>query len=392
MAFPGEAAKVSPRGWISTHVVHGDHTEEVVGNQNRSIGGTRTETVEGDALQTVRGMLGETIEGPAVRHIGTSDEPQSGEVFAYGSYLVAAGETVRIRAETSVVLECGESSIELTPDGIRLRGRDIRTIATELASMQSKGSTGPSLIATDQIEIAASEIHLFGEDSRLSLTKEAELTSGKKTVVMGGGAGLGLAGGATLAGGKVIVAGKGATLVLDAEAKLDGAMVKLNCGGEGGGVSAEDRDPKKLDTPRDVVMKHVNVRVYDESLVPMRERPYALTVLGRVISGVTSATGDVDAEVPEEAQVGQLTVWEEYPEGERLQWKVNFEPPLPPPHRPPGARIRLANLGYYQGPPVEEMDDRLRQAVQRFQQDVELPPTGELEPLTVYRLLVVHRG
>jgi len=178
-------------------------------------------------------------------------------------------ETVRVRAERSVVLECGESSIELTPDGIRIRGRDIRTIGTELASMQSKGSTGPSLIATDQIEIAAKEIHLFGEDSRLSLTKEAELTSGKKTVVMGGGAGLGLAGGATLAGGKVIVAGKGATLVLDAEAKLDGAMVKLNCGGEGGGVSVKDRDPKKLDTPRDVVMKKIMIRALDSDRRPM---------------------------------------------------------------------------------------------------------------------------
>jgi type VI secretion system secreted protein VgrG len=374
-------------------VVHGDHDEEIVGNQTRRIRGVRTETVVGDALQVVQGMLGETIEGPATRHIGTAERPESGEIHAYQDLLLAAGETVRVRGGSSIVLECGESSIELTPEGIRLRGRDIRTVATEQASMQSRGGAGPAVVATDQIEIVAKEIHLFGESSRLSLTKEAELTSDKKAVVHGAGAGLGLAGGATLAGGKIIVAGKGATLVLDAEAKLDGALVKLNCGGEGGGVSVEDRDPKLLDTPRDQKTKKLSVRILGVDRRPMLNKKYLLTVEGASYGDgkTTGSEGEIEHDVPEHASVGQLTVWVgAYPDGERLQWKVDIEPKLPEPDTVPGARIRLSNLGYYQGPPVEEIDERLGDAIRRFQTDVNLPITGRLDPVTALRILEIH--
>jgi len=257
--------------------------------------------------------------------------------------------------------------------------------------MQSKGSTGPAIVATEQIEIVAKEIHLFGESSRLSLTKEAELTSDKKTVVHGAGAGLGLAGGATLAGGKVIVAGKGATLVLDAEAKLDGAMVKLNCGGEGGGVSVADRDPKLLDTPRDVKTKKLNVRILDAERRPMGDKRYLLTVDGKPYEKRTSESGDIDVEIPEEAEVGELTVWrDDSPSGSRLHWKVDIEPALPPPNRPAGARARLAHLGYYEGPPVEVIDKRLEDAIKRFQADHGVRVDGKLGPETAYLICKLH--
>jgi len=368
-----------------------DRTDLVEGNHNAQTNGTQTDTVLGDALHLVRGRLGETVEGGATRQIGTAEEPESGEVFAYRDYLVGAGESVRVRGGSSIFLECGESSIELTPEGIRLRGRDIRTIGTELASMQSKGSTGPSIVATDQLEISAKEIHLYGESARLSLTKEAELTSDKKTVVHGAGAGLGLAGGATLAGGKVIVAGKGATLVLDAEAKLDGAMVKLNCGGEGGGVSVADRNPRLLDTPRDVKTKKLKLRALDAECRPLPKKKYILSVEGTPIEGITGPDGRFELDVPEEARVGQLTVWvDEHPEGERIKWAVDIDEVLPPANRPAGARIRLANLAYYQGPPVEEIDERLEASIRWFQKTRNLAVTGKLDPVTVYELTKVH--
>jgi hypothetical protein len=208
---------------------------------------------------------------------------------------------------------------------------------------------------------------------------------------MGGGAGLGLAGGATLAGGKVIVAGSVGTLVLDAEAKLDGTMVKLNCGGEKGGVSAEDRDPKRLDTPRDVVMKKLHVRILDAQRLPMRNKKYMLTVEGTPYEGTTSATGDIDVEVPAHVEVGKLTVWKDDPRvGERLRWNVDIEPKLPNPSRPAGACARLSNLGYYVGPRVKVIDARLEDAIKRFQFDHGLLVDGKLGPQTAYVITTVH--
>jgi len=93
--------------------------------------------------------------------------------------------------------------------------------------MQSKGATGPAFVATEQIAIVAKEIHLFGESSRLSLTKEAELT------------------------------------------------------GEGGGVSVADRDPKLQGTPREVKTIKLNVRILDAQRRPMRNKRYLLTVDGK---------------------------------------------------------------------------------------------------------------
>lgn len=369
-----------------TDVVEGDFSSDVTGNATSRVGGTRIDTVEGEYLLVCEGDLTETIAGNATRHIGTAEVPTIGEVHSYGDYVVSSNRNIRVIADTSITLQCGESSIELTPDGIRLRGRDIRTIATELASMQS---SGPSIVASGDIEIAAKEVHIFGEEARLSLTRDATLT-GEKTIVVGGGAGLGLAGSATLAGGKVIVATKGSSLVLDADAKLDGANVKLNCGGAGGGVSAEDRDPKQLITPKESPKKPLNLRVLDSAMEPIKGKRYVLTVEGQRFEDVTGGDGELTAEVPEAAAVGQLTVWPEaYPEGPTLRWKVVIHD-LPKPNTPAGARVRLTNLAYYVGPPVETIDERLEQSIKQFQSDNELPVTGTLDAMTVVTLMEVH--
>ncbi len=367
--------------------IAGSSRAQVRGNRDLHVAGELATAVGADASLHVQGVLSEAVEGSAIRHIGTVDRPSDGEVFAFGDYLVAAAGAVRLRSDQAILLECGDSSIELTPDGIRLRGKDIRTIATKLASMQS---SGPQIVATDEIEIAAKSVHVFGETSRLSLTKGAVLT-GETTLLTGGGAGLGLAGSATLSGGKVVVDGKGATLVLDGEAKLDGSLVKLNCGGEGGGVSIEERDPKRLVTPKEAKRKPLQLRVLDGYREPMRAKPYVLTVASERFEGTTGDDGVLAVEVLEEASQGKLDVWPEgdFPTGPRLHWSIDIEV-LPPANLPLGASIRLSNLAYYRGAPVETIDEELELAIGRFQVDRRLPVTRKLDPLTVLTLMKLH--
>ena len=168
-------------------------------------------------------------------------------------------------------------------------------------------------------------------------------------------------------------------------------MVKLNCGGEGGGVSVADRDPKLLDTPRDVQTKKIKVRALDSRRLPMPGKHYRLTVEGKPFEGLTGPDGLIEHDVPEDATVGQLTVWiDAYPDGPRLRWTVKIEPKLPEPNTVPGGRIRLSNLAYYQGPPIVYVDRRLKAAIEQFQVDQGLLVTGRLDPATTLRLVEVH--
>jgi len=375
--------------------IGGDHAIRVDGNQHHVVAGVQSSMVEGDATHTYRAARFETIEGPSSTQIGTPELPQPGELYAHDRMTLASGKTLYLQAAERIVLQCGETTLELTPEGAILRGGDIRIIGSEQASMEHEG--GPLVLAKDQLDISAKEVHIFGETSRLSLTKTAELKA-PSTLVTGGGAGLGLAGSATLAGGKVVVAGKGATLVLDDEAKLDGAFVKLNCGGAGGGVAATDRDPRKLVTPQDRRRKGFQLRVLDHQEQPLALKRFDLTVEGELFEGRTDDSGQLLAEdgstelqVAEEAQLGRLRIWEdEGPTGAKLTWGVHIAP-LPEPNTVPGARIRLTNMAYYLGPPVDEMTDRLRAAVAAFQRDRHVVPvTGELDGETVLALIEAY--
>jgi len=368
-------------------VTEGDHTAAVAGNRTSRVGGTSMDQVEGEAVTLVREGYSLRVEGDASVHVGSTERPSSADFYAYGDHAIGAGRCIRLRADDAIVLECGESTIEMTKDGIRIESRSIKINGIETATMKGKG---PALTLTDEIEIAAKVINLYGEDSMLSLRKDATL-KGAQAVVHGGGAGLGLAGTATLAGSVVkLSAEAGASALLDANANMDGALVKLNCGGSGGWIGAPGGRPRPSAEANERPTKPLKIRLLDAHMNPYRSKKYILVVAGERFEDVTDEEGNLSAEVPAHAELGSLTLWVgEFPTGQRVHWKVRIEA-LPPPNTPSGARVRLTNLGYYLGPPVESLDDELRAAIRQFQVDHGLQPDGELDEPTVATLTHRH--
>jgi len=122
----------------------------------------------------------------------------------------------------------------------------------------------------------------------------------------------------------------------------------------------------------------------------MPKKHYVLIVQGERFEDETSESAEIDVEVADEATTGKLTVWSDaFPEGPRIRWSVAIEQ-LPPAEEPPGARVRLSNLGYYQGPPVEVVDERLADTIGRFQADRRLRITRRLDAETVVTLVRIH--
>jgi type VI secretion system secreted protein VgrG len=188
--------------------VLGDAATEISGDQTRSVSGRRTTTIGGDDRSEVTGHSDLTIgghyvvkvDGPVFQVLRGSrstvvgiDSPADETLGVTGQFRVASAQEMRLSSPTSIQLSCGESRITLHPDHILIES--------------------PSIHLQAQKRIALVQ----GDPAEASLTLEgaASLAGGTASVV-GGGKG----------GGK---------LFLDADAHLDGALVKLNCGPMGGG-------------------------------------------------------------------------------------------------------------------------------------------------------------
>jgi phage baseplate assembly protein gpV len=95
-------------------------------------------------------------------------------------------------------------------------------------------------VGGSSITLEAGRILIESEEIQLQAKKRISLAQGEESVASS----LVLSGSASLAGGEVIASsGSGAVLHLDADAKLDGALVKLNCGpGKGAGAELVARN------------------------------------------------------------------------------------------------------------------------------------------------------
>jgi len=102
-----------------------------------------------------------------------------------------------------------------------------------------------------------------------------------------------------------------------------------------------------------------------------------------IASGTTNADGWVEAELPKDTEGLELRV----PSVERsFLLHVADLPPLP---NLAGVQGRLANLGYL-CPSSGELDDETQEALSAFQNDNELPVTGEADGVTVETLRDIH--
>jgi hypothetical protein len=121
---------------------------------------------------------------------------------------------------------------------------------------------------------------------------------------------------------------------------------------------------------------------------PRANESYRVDIDGKLTKGVTDAEGVVDIYIPCKAKKGKL--WVGPPEDEKM-YILQLGKTMPV-ERIQGVKQRLKNIGYRCGSIDDEITDVYRNAVLKFQQENELPGTGEADEATRQKLVDVHRS
>jgi type VI secretion system secreted protein VgrG len=234
----------------ATSLVRGVRVEEtgaerstiVGGADRRVIGGDEHTRVGGCTTLEVAGLSATTqVAGSRYSFVGVGSAGGAEVVASTGDIQLSAGRSLELQAVDGIRLRCGGSSIRITPDAIFLEAERIETHATQSARV---------LHGDDRSQVWASD------------------------------------GGFTVSADVIKLASRGASLVLDSEAKLDGALVKLNCGADSAGGAGEGQVNESGEA----------VFHLDPSSVPADSGPYTFLILdpnGEVISRDLMPGGEV---------------------------------------------------------------------------------------------------
>ncbi len=181
----------------------GTRETKIAGDDSVQIAGSSTSFIGGSMVERVGGSVVSVVEGGRQSFVGAGSELPCHESLAVsGSYSLGAAYGVRIGSPRAIELEVGSSRISILPDRI--------------------------LIESSLIQLQAE--------------KAIRLIQGEETPA----ATMVLEGSASLSGGTATVSsGQGGILALDAEAKLNGALVKLNCDAASGGGAERIVDTTK---------------------------------------------------------------------------------------------------------------------------------------------------
>jgi type VI secretion system secreted protein VgrG len=347
----GEDDEVRVTGHRTDHVgenlrttVGGSEQREVRGALRVSVTGTTSRVALGaDAVRALRDRHVE-VGGDLVVHVEGSrfatggapgaDRPCVDSAHVFGDRVTTATGQVRFSADAGLVLECGESRIEVTKEGVRISGPSLTFAGAESTTLSGKG---PSLHLGEVAEMAADKMRFFAKD---------------------------------------------AWLVLDKDVRMKGELVKMNCD--------DEKPAASLEEPAEVKKRPIKIKLSDAEFTAYGNRKYQILVDGDVYEGTTTPGGIVDKQVSEDAKSLQLVVWlGDYPTGEKRTW-VLASVPMPPPTDVKGAQLRLQNLGYRSGDATGTLDDDTRKALASFQSDAGLPPTGMLDEATAAKLAETH--
>lgn len=320
--------------------VTGSAEQLVYGNQNVEVMGSRTTWVEAHDTTTARGNLVRTVSGDIAlaaegNIILTSGTADMGEVSinVAGNYVAGASQQMRLMAQQSLRLACGDSVITLTPEGITLEGVNIKLKGSKGVSAEG---AGPALSLGDEAQLVAKTIKMYSESARIEMDKEAS---------------------------------------------IKGDKIKL------GGNSP---DPEQKKDEQKAETESIEVRYLDEHGEAYAGKKYRVSVDGKVLEGTTDADGQIEVEIPKEARVAEVRLWiDEYPTGRVRAYVIDLDREFPEPDTPHGAKARLKNLGFFGGV-VDDTQDGLDDALKLFQEAREIEVTGKLDAATVGELKKAH--
>ena len=328
---------------IQTTAVSGDRNVTMGGKRNVSVGGNAVETISGveqrsiggSAFLTAKGNYQMTINGAWDTVVGSQARPGRRLHRGLGESTQFASSTIRLQSESCVVLECGESSITLTPTQVKIAGKAIVIDGHETTTIYGKK---PVMSFTDKFSLASDTITLTAQ---------------------------------------------GSSLTLDSNATLLGAQVKL-ASGSSASTQARQLDPAET--------QPFKVRLLDGQSQPYAGKKYDLMAGGQRFSGSTDGDGNVHETVPKATKIGDLTLWlGQAPTGQHLRWQVQIEDQIPGAPAALGLMTRLRNLGFHVGDIDEDDADARRIALQAFQltQD-EVPKDGAIAGDTLDLLTKRH--
>ncbi len=214
-------------------VVGGSASTEVVGDRVARVGGDDRTVVAGAEARTVSADRVARILGTDTLTVGRHDATRSFVLHVEDYTLLSSARTTEIVAEESIVLRCGSSTLLMTPSAI---------------------------------QIVADEVVLQGKGARVKLADDA-----MQALVSGG---------VQVVADEVVLKSSGAGLKLDANATLDGSMVKLKSP-----VSASDSSSTEPPT-----LTRIELR--DQNGKPMASQRYKLIYPdGKEYIGVLDAEG-----------------------------------------------------------------------------------------------------
>lgn len=218
-----------------TERVRNAHAQSVGATQSISVGANQTVSVGGQRALNVTGNQAIQVGAPPPPEGEPSAGPSDHSLSVTGSITQAADDSVTITAPNQITLQCGGSSIVLTPGAITLvagggtqlgigAGFALATAGAGMAvEMDDKGSMSMSSIIGSTITMD-SEVRLTSaSQSGLALT-------GSALVHSSAGASVDITSDVTIQGGTVLTQAAGAKLEVSTGIEGSGANVKLGAG------------------------------------------------------------------------------------------------------------------------------------------------------------------
>lgn len=346
----------------------GDINAVTGGNYDATVSGRWSLNVDGSSTLSVKGSRRESYSTDLSREAANSTDIFSSHSLHTRRYSFSA-----IDDQASVFLGANTGDLDVSAS------QDVTITAA--ASIRLTVGTTTLVLEENRLRLEAENLELRGNSS-------SRITGSEASVALGGGISLG--------GSSLSLASSGASLVLDADAHLDGGLVLLNCGssGESGALGeVPSRDQRTL-----------RLQLHHPNGLPITNWPFVLTAGTQRIAGSTDPLGMVTVALDAEVQQAVLVATHPSDPDDQVRWTIAIEP-LPPLPTLEGLRMRLQNLGFF--PPSEEdvhdelhqLDSsalastssskeevELRAALRAFQDAFDLAPTGELDQPTLAKL------
>ncbi len=347
----------------STFTVGGRYQQSIGGGHVESVSGTKISTVSGERTDRTTGTWIHQVAGGIVQEakgdfelrakeqlrltaatglsmvVGSQRTPGHFDLQVTGSLVVGATETLSIRCDGPIELQCGGSSLVIGPSGIKIVAPKIDIQSA--GGLSAKSDKGGALELTDSARVAAKKIQMFAPNASLALD--------------------------------------------DKGARLFGDTVQLDAAPEEN-KSDPNKDPEAK-------TKKLHVQLSNDDFKAYAKMNYHVLVDGTLLQGITDADGVVDKEVPESAKKATILLWpKDYPKGPYNKWEIDLMDEMPGLDTARGAKLRLKNLGYFSGPIDDEQNEAFSQALLSFQRDAGIPATGRLDPKTIDALEKYHNS